>query len=260
MWKNLRSEVLDELISANDNRQAVYSFLTRMYAVEISKETLNDLAEKTSLWTKLAGDPEVQGTEIAEGFKSLAEFTTTLKESERDKVLLELAAEYAGLFLGVRQMPPHPSESVYTSKERLIMQKARDEVLMIYRSMGLQRFDKFREPEDHIAIELQFMAEMCGKTSEALKNGKNAEAKKYLDVQRDFLNDHLAKWVPMFAADILKGAKREFYKAIAKITKGYVETDKEVVLEMIDKLSMPSAQADETEHAVNAENMSEKLV
>jgi TorA maturation chaperone TorD len=242
------SETVDELIAASDNRQAVYSFLSRMYAVEISRDALKDLSEKKDVWLRLAEDPQVEGSELAAGFKSLAEFAGTVKESEMDKVLLELAAEYAGLFLGVRQVPPHPSESVYTSRERLIMQRARDEVLTIYKSMGLQRFDKFREPEDHIAIELQFMAEMCGKTSEALKDGKDAEAKKYLDVQRDFLNEHLAKWVPMFVADILKGAKREFYRAIAKITKGYVETDKEVVLEMIDKLPAPSAQAESHQH------------
>jgi TorA maturation chaperone TorD len=229
-----------------------------MYAVEISKDALKDLSKKKDLWLRLAEDPEVQGSELAAGFKSLAEFAGSVKESETDRVLLELAAEYAGLFLGVRQTPPHPSESVYTSRERLIMQKARDEVLTIYKRMGLQRFDKFREPEDHIAIELQFMAEMCGKTSEALKDGKEAEAKKYLDVQRNFLNEHLAKWVPMFTADILKGAKREFYRAIAKITKGYVETDKEVVLEMIDKLSTPSGLLASDEVPMNTQEKSEK--
>jgi TorA maturation chaperone TorD len=241
MWRKMRSPIADELIAANDNRQAVYSFLARMYAVEISKDTLKDLTEKRDLWLKLAEDPEVRGTEVAEGFKSLAEYVGALKESETDKVLMELAAEYAGLFLGIRQMPPHPSESVYTSRERLIMQKARDDVLMIYRRMGLEKFDKFREPEDHIAIELQFMMHMCGKTSQSLKDEKNGEAKKYLEVQRDFLNEHLVKWVPMFVDDILKGARREFYKAVAKITRGYVKLDKEVVLEMID--SVPSAES-----------------
>jgi TorA maturation chaperone TorD len=254
----MHSEISEELIAASDNRQAIYSFLSRMYAVEISKDMLKDLSQKKDLWLKLAEDPEVRGTEVAEGFKSLAESVASLKESETDKALLELAAEYAGLFLGVRHMPPHPSESVYTSRERLIMQKARDEVLAIYKSMGLQRFDKFREPEDHIAIELQFMADMCGKTSEALKDGKEAEAKKYLDVQRNFLNEHLAKWVPSFADDILKGAKREFYRAIAKITKGYVETDKEVVLEMIDKLSTPSGLLASDEVPMNTQEKSEK--
>ena len=84
------------------------------------------------------------------------------------------------------------------------------------------------------------MAHLSSKTSEALKNHKNAEVKKYLEVQRDFLNEHLAKWVPKLAADILKGAKREFYKAIAKITEGYVKIDVEAVSEMIDNLPAPS--------------------
>jgi len=236
----MQPEMVNELISASENRQAVYSFLARMYAVELTKETLNEIAEKKSLWVKLAEDPEVRGTEMAQGYKTLAEFASTLKESDLEKVVLELAAEYAGLFLGVRQMPPHPSESVYSSTEHLIMQKSRDEVLKIYRSMGLDKVREYTEPEDHIAIELLFMAYLCGKTSEALKGGSLEEAKKHVEVQRDFLNDHLAKWVPELAADILKGARREFYKAVAKITKGHVEIDGQVVSEMIDSLSPSS--------------------
>jgi hypothetical protein len=42
----MSSEIVEELISANDNRQAVYSFLTWMYAIELTKETLKDLADK----------------------------------------------------------------------------------------------------------------------------------------------------------------------------------------------------------------------
>jgi TorA maturation chaperone TorD len=109
-------------------------------------------------------------------------------------------------------------------------------VLKIYRSMGLQRGSGFREPEDHIAVELQFMAHLCEKTGEALRAGNYGEAKRYLEVQRGFLVEHLTKWVPLLAADILQTATREFYRAVAKITRGYVQMDNEVVLEMIDRL------------------------
>ena len=37
------------------------------------------------------------------------------------------------------------------------MQKERDEVLILYKSAGLELSKNFREPEDHVAIELQFM-------------------------------------------------------------------------------------------------------
>jgi len=236
----LQPEIPAELIPANENRQALYSFLARIYRVELTREALLELAEKRSLWLRLADDPEVRGTEMAEGFRTLAEFGSGLKESELDNVKLELAAEYAGLFLGVRQMPPHPSESVFTSADHLMMQRARDDVLKIYRSMGMEKVAKFTEPEDHIAIELQFMAYLSGKTIEALRSDNREEGKKCLEMQRDFLNDHLTKWVPMLVADILKGARREFYKAVAKVTQGYVRMDAEVVAEMIDRLRLAS--------------------
>lgn len=237
--KSMEHESTNELISACESRQAVYSFLARVYGVELTDEALKELADKRSLWLRLAEDPQVQGTEMAEGFRTLAEFSSKMGESKTEDVLLELAAEYAGLFLGVRQMPPHPSESVYTSQDHLIMQKARDDVMKMYRSMGLEKVGKFTEPEDHIALELQFMAHLSGKTSEALKSKDRVAADKYLEVQRDFLNEHLEKWVPKLVVDIKKGARREFYKAIAKITEGYVKTDAEVVLEMIRLLHPP---------------------
>jgi TorA maturation chaperone TorD len=236
----MEHESQSELISACESRQAIYSFLARVYGVELTKESLKELAEKRSLWLRLAEDPQVQGTEMAEGLRTLAEFSSKLEKLRAEDVLLELAAEYAGLFLGVRQMPPHPSESVYSSKDHLIMQKARDDVLKIYRDMGLEKVSKFTEPEDHIALELQFMSYLSGKTGEALKNKDHVAAERYLKVQRDFLNQHLGKWVPELVTDIKRGARREFYAAIAKITEGYVKNDEEVVLEMIDSLPPPT--------------------
>jgi TorA maturation chaperone TorD len=95
--------------------------------------------------------------------------------------------------LGVRQTSPHPSECVYTTADHLIMQKSRDDVAKIYMDMGLEKVAKFTEPEDHIALELQFMAYLSGKTSEALKNKDHGAAERYLEVQRDFLDEHLVR-------------------------------------------------------------------
>lgn len=117
------------------------------------------------------------------------------------------------------------------------MQKPRDEILDLYNRMGLVKTSEFTEPEDHITLELQFMAHLCNKTREALMHGNCVEAKKYLEVQRDFLNAHLGIWVQLLVADILKGGKIEFYKAVGKITRAYVEMDTEIVLELLDRLA-----------------------
>lgn len=201
---------------------------------------MKELSEKKSLFLASSQDPEVRGTELAEGFKEIADYASSLKGADLEKVRLGLAVEFAGLFLGVWRVPLHPSESVYVTSGQLLMQKPRDDVLKIYRSMGVDKAGTFAEPEDHIAMELQFMNHMCEKTNTSLKEGNLADARTCLEVQRDFLNDHLGKWGPKLVADILKSKSGEFYKAVAKITRGYVEMDKKVIAELVDNLVLPS--------------------
>lgn len=198
------------------------------------------MSEKKELFLASSQDPEVRGTELAEGFKEISDYASTLKLDDLENARLELAVEYAGLFLGVWRVPAHPSESAYFTDGQLIMQEPRDEVLKLYRMMGVDKAGQFKEPEDHIALELQFMTHLCEKTNAALKDGDFREARKCLEAQRDFLNEHLGKWIPKLSADILKSARREFYKAIAKITEGYVEMDKKLVEELLDSLTSDS--------------------
>jgi anaerobic sulfite reductase subunit A len=120
------------------------------------------------------------------------------------------------------------------------MQQPRDDVLNLYRAMGVEKAGDFKEPEDHIALELQFMAYLCDKTNAALRNGNFRDARKYLDVQRNFLYEHLGKWVPKLASDILESSRHEFYRAVAKITKAYVDVDKELVADLNENLPIPS--------------------
>ena len=97
----MQPETVQELISASDNRKTIYSFLARIYARELTQDFLKELAGKRNLFLNLAQGPEIRGTEMAEGFMTVAEYVSTLNEQDLDNVQLELAAEYAGLFLGV---------------------------------------------------------------------------------------------------------------------------------------------------------------
>jgi TorA maturation chaperone TorD len=227
-------------MSANENRKVIYTFLARTFATEVTVDYLRELLDKKDPFMASAQDPEIIGTQLAAGFKELAEFASSLKQNDLEKTRLELAVEYAGLFLGVWHVPAHPSESAYYTQGQLIMQQPRDEVLKLYRSMGVDKALQFREPEDHIALELQFMLHLCDKTNEALKRNDFPEAGRRLEIQRDFLDDHLSKWVPKLCSDILKSAKREFYKAIAKITEGYIEMDKATIVDLINSLASSS--------------------
>ncbi|MBM3150148.1 MAG: molecular chaperone TorD family protein, partial [Chloroflexi bacterium] len=147
-----------------------------------------------------------------------------------------LAAEYASLFLGAGRHLVFPYESVYTSAERLMMQEARDAVLLEYRREGLDRSKEFKEPEDHIAIELEFMFYLCQKTIESMGKGDKEASLTFLKKQKDFLQRHLMVWVPDFCEDLEQATESDFYKGIAKVTKDYLSLEQETIGELMNEI------------------------
>ena len=117
-----------------------------------------------------------------------------------------------------------------------MMQHSRDEVLQTYWSFGVDKKKDFTEPEDHIAVELSFLMYLCAKATEALNNEDTKEARRYVQGQKDFLEQHLVKWVPKLVKDILNAAQTPFYKAIAVLTKEYLEIDLSATDDLLNQL------------------------
>ena len=112
------------------------------------------------------------------------------------------------------------------------MQSARDEVLALYRAAGLDKNDDWKEGEDHIALEFEYMQILAGRAADALLRGDRDRAIANLVAQRNFLDDHLLGWAPMLAAEMKKFAKTDFYRGLASMTVGFLECD----LELLDDL------------------------
>lgn len=223
--ENLNAVEFEKLIL---NRGSMYGFLARIYRVEVDQQLLDQMG-------KMDLSSEVDVSEISEGYRMLKGFL----EHRRESTVTDLAVEYARVFLGAglgQGEGAYPYESVYTSPDRLVMQEARDEVLKIYREEGLDRAEEFNEPEDHVAFELEFMAYLCQKTTEALKDGDKGSALGYLKKQQEFLEKHLVPWVPAFCNDVQRVARGDFYKAVAKITVGYLEMEQDLIGELVDEI------------------------
>lgn len=145
-------------------------------------------------------------------------------------VLTELAVDYVRAFIGSGNdgfSAAYPYESVYTSPKRLMMQDARDEVLVLYRAFGLDKQESWKEGEDHIALELEFEQILCERAIAAYEAGDEDECLKLLLSQRNFLEDHLLAWYPMMAADLQKFPQTDFYKGLGKLTDGFLRNDRE---------------------------------
>jgi anaerobic sulfite reductase subunit A len=209
------------------NRENLYRFLERLYKSEVDEPLFMQMKN-------MDFPADCCEVELSEGYQMLREYLN----NHGNTALTDLAVDYAKIFLGAGMAEgsaAFPYESVYTSKKGIIMQDAWAQVKAIYAAKGLNKAGERPEFfEDHISLELEFMAFLCHETQEALNAQNESEVSSCLKEQMDFLSKHLSNWIPSFCADIEKYADTEFYKGIGKITNGYLRLDHTVLKSLID--------------------------
>ena len=216
---------LAELIKLNEQRAATYGLLARLFRVEISEDLLKEL--RSMRFPVKSGNDNVD-----EGYRLFAKFLSNTWENS----LTELAVDYSRVFIGHGVdafSAAYPYESVYTSEKRLLMQDARDEVLAIYRSCGLDKQESWKEGEDHMALELEYMQILAQRTADALNDGDEPKAVNLVKSQKGFLEDHLGGWAPLLSEQMLRFAQTDFYKGLAYLMEGFVETDYELLKDLL---------------------------
>ena len=216
-----------DLATLMRKRAATYNFLARLYRVEVTEELLDEM--RAMRFPVNSGSQETD-----EGYRLIRSYLSSAWENVRE----ELAVDYVRAFIGhgnTAYSAAYPYESVYTSPKRLVMQEARDEVLALYRAAGKDKSDDWRDPEDHIALELEFEGFLCTKAAEALDAGDEEEAYAYALQQQNFLNDHLLNWTPMLLADLERFAKTDFYQGLGHLTRGILTSDRAILAEMISE-------------------------
>jgi len=219
------NQELEQLIAINEQRAAAYNLLARLYRVEVDQPLLDELKARTF--------PTGTGNDaVDKGYGLIVKFMSNLWENS----LLDLAIDYVRVFIGHGMdmySAAYPYESVYTSKRRLLMQEARDEVLALYHGAGVIKQESWTEAEDHIALELEFMQIQATRTATALRLGNEEEAVQYMRAQRNFLDDHLCAWVPMMTADMKRLAKTDLYQGLAWLTEGYLAEDLDFMTDLL---------------------------
>lgn len=208
---------LEKLATVMDGRAKTYGLLARLYRVEVDQPLLDEL--RAMRFPTNTGNAHVD-----EGYGLMYRF---LGRTWEDSVL-ELARDYVRVFIGHGvngHAAAYPYESVHTSEKRLLMQEARTEVLATYRANHLKKDEHWRECEDHIAVELEFMQVMCVRAAANLRSGDEDGAIECVRTQRAFVAEHLANWVPMLSADMLRFAQTDLYRGLAELTLGFVQTE-----------------------------------
>lgn len=144
-----------------------------------------------------------------------------------------IQADQLVLFLGVGKPLAPVWESIYFHEDRLIFQEETLQVRQWFARFGLQFEHLHREPDDHIGIELSFVAHLASLALQALDAGQIEKAAELLHNQGAFLNEHLLRWAPAWADLVEANARTDFYTGLACLTRG-------ALLSIAQELSIPA--------------------
>ncbi len=214
-----------ELAALMDSRANVYKVLSRSFMEEMDQQFAVDLAD----------DFRFESSDA-----DLMRALDAAKESLRgvdDDLLEQLAVTFDRVFFGMGPITARhafPYESVYTSEKGIMMQEAYTQVVRAYREQHLAKDAGFTEPEDHIAVELAFMATLSERTATFLREGLEEAAEETVSQQLAFARGHLLNWIDVFCADLAKAAEGTFYEHLADFTRMFVQQDAALLAEIVD--------------------------
>lgn len=189
------------------HKLAIYMFLQKFYDGQLNriekaswKELIDALTQEMTIFSN---------DEIGKGLQVLSQFT--------DEDIEELEFEFNRLFVGPNQLVVSPYESTYRNTERVIMQSETIAVRRFYEKAGLVLAKKNINPDDHIALELEFVCYL-------LEN--SLEDATYYEFYQEFLKAHLFHWIEAHCALILENSENTIIKGISIILQGLIEEEK----------------------------------
>jgi len=142
--------------------------------------------------------------------------------------LEDLQVEYCGLFDYRPKCPPYEGAHRDIPKRNLIMV----DLVRLYDKEGIVCPSTF---PDHISAELAFMHFLS--FNEASSSGNNPEKMAaILHTEKEFMDEHLLKWVPDFCDCLNKNAELPFFTSLAMLTKEFILQDAEYIDSLLGEL------------------------
>lgn len=94
-----------------------------------------------------------------------------------------------------------------------------------YRAFGFEVGGAVRERPDHLAVELEFMQVLALKEAYAVEQGLSEPAEICHEAQRQFLQDHLGRWLGLFAHSLTLNTLEGTYLALGRFAAAFVKAD-----------------------------------
>ncbi|EGR4212614.1 molecular chaperone TorD [Vibrio cholerae] len=218
--------MMQELKILNEKRAEIYWWLSSLFFKELSEQ---DIARYHSaeVRTFLSGLADEQS--LNREVKHLVEALNRLQD--RQDAQLELAADFCDLFLRSDRDSALPYASVYAD-QGLLNGKPVQQMRELLSAHGVKVEQNLNEPEDHLAIQLDFLAHLAISANQIEHSAQLSLA---LQAQSDFISQHLLTWLPAFAERCTQFDAFGLYSAAARLALAFIQQDKHCLDELIQE-------------------------
>jgi TorA maturation chaperone TorD len=208
-------------------RQSYYEVLAALFRKEPSGELLRQLASGISERIQAARSLHPL---LGAGWEDIERFVA---DTPPDRLAENVAEEYVRLFIGPFSAAVNPYESFYFTGR--LLDRPLADVRRFLKSTGIEKLEDYPEPEDFLAVELEVMRWLVAKQ---LAAPDPKDARQWLQLQADFLKEHLLVWGPACAKDVERADRANFYRSVAKLLQGFLALELSFFREWgIDKVS-----------------------
>lgn len=179
-------------------------------------EELHTVDFPLSLSVQLQKEAGQQACEILQN--ALKELPKPIDKDTLD----ELAADYAAIYLN-HAFSVSPYESPWLDEDGLMRQEPMFKVKEIYKRFHLEASDWKNRSEDHLVLELQFLAHLL----------KLDQDNQTLAEMANFLDEHLLRWLDKFAKRVAGRCYTPFYAGLVLLTSAYVDEVRDILAEIL---------------------------
>lgn len=190
-----------------ENRGTIYQLLTEFLG---HRPTLSLVAH----WSRSNGISKV--AELTRGGRELMQYLSGRSPEELVKICEREGAEYRRLLQHSKQRPL--AESRY-SPYSCTAQDLSD----FYASAGVAFKKVSGEPDDHLAIELEFITVLHDRMLNSVYSEDSMI--ELMDIQIRFLEEHLLTWIPALCRELNASTMSPIYLSVSRLLAEFLEYD-----------------------------------
>ena len=213
----MQANTMNDLRSTILGESLLFGLLGKILYADLDKTWLDTLIGEDVFSEVPFGAEQV---EMQHGVELLQRWTNENRGGLEVPQFKALQEDNLRMFIGLNKVPAPVWESVYFSEKRLMFQEQTLQIREWYARFGLQAERINKEPDDHIGLEMLFIAHLASLALQAIEQNDEPKLNEILQAQREFLSDHLLRWGPVWAKLVKQHAATDFYRGIAHLTHG----------------------------------------